>query len=86
MYSREEDSKYWEQHEEFQQELHTYLNNRNVEFGCAVRFSSGIDCVAVITTPNDEVILWVGLPPVSNYTIRETEQTHKYLKKIAKTA
>ena len=78
MYSCKEDSHYWEKHKELQNALYVYLDNNNTDITCAIRFSSGIDCVAVIATSNDEVIMWIGLPPVSNYSIRLTEHACKY--------
>ena len=30
---------------------------------------------------DDNVVLRIGLPPVSNYPVRETEHTRKYLRK-----
>ena len=65
----------------------SYLDRNSLEFACAVHFSSGIDCVAVIATSSGEVMMWIGLPPISNYPIRTTEHAGKYLlKKQTETA
>jgi hypothetical protein len=44
----------------------------------------GIDFVGVRI--DDYTVLRIGLPPVSNYPVRETEHTDKYLKKKALSA
>ena len=68
----------WKEHKELQQALQTYLSKHNLMLSGSVVYESGIDCVYVIVQDNPVFI--VGLPPVSNYPVRETEYTDKYLR------
>ena len=67
-----------------QSALWSYLSKKELSPTDKMRFEAGLDAVAVVI--NDEIVLIISLPPVSNYNIYETEHTHKYLKRIAKTA
>jgi hypothetical protein len=64
-------------HKEIQQALSGYLERNNLALTGQERFSWGIDCVGVFV--GELLILNIGLPPVSNYPVRETEHTRKYL-------
>ena len=64
---------------ELQEAIRDYTENRGLFLPEDARFSPGIDCVGVFI--KGRLVLSVGLPPVSNYEIRETEYTDKYLRK-----
>ena len=74
----------WKEHKELQQALHAHLSKRGVALSGDELYESGIDCVFV--TIQDNPVFIIGLPPVSNYPVDETEYTHRYFqvsKKIA---
>ena len=56
----------------------TYLYKNGLTMDNNAEYLPGIDhvCIRVDGKP----VLRVGLPPVSNYSIRETEYTNKYLR------
>ena len=68
----------WKDHKELQGALQAYLTEHDLTLPYNTRYESGIDCVAVIV--QDDPVLIIGLPPVSNYHVRETEHTDKYLR------
>ena len=68
----------WKEHREMQHALYTYLLECNLTLSDNVSFESGIDCVFVLV--DDDPVLIIGLPPVSNYTVRETAHTDKHLR------
>ena len=68
----------WKEHNEFQQALRIHLSNRGFTLNDDETYQSGIDCVGVFV--ENKLVLSVGLPPVSNYEIEETEHTSKYLR------
>ena len=58
-----------------------YINSNGLQLDSRARFGWGIDCVSVEV--DNHVVLWISLPPLSNYGIHETEYTDKYLRKTA---
>ena len=58
--------------------IHTYLKNNGLSLPDDVRYEYIIDGVYVLI--DDKPVLRVGLPPVSNYPVRETEHTNRYLR------
>ena len=71
----------WGKDVEFQKALCDYLSSKKMYFNGEMTFESIIDGVFVYVNGNeDEPVLIVGLPPVSNYEIEETEYTSKYLR------
>jgi len=68
----------WKEHEELQKAVHTYLSEHGLILNSAVVYESGIDCVYILI--QDNPVLIVGLPPVSNYDIEETEYTERFLR------
>ena len=67
----------WREHKELQQALQKYLAENDLTLDGSETYESGIDCVCVLI--NKKPIFYVGLPPVSNYPVEETEHTYKYL-------
>jgi len=61
------------------QAIHKYTDAIGLVLPRRAVFEWGIDCVGVFVDTN--LVLSVGLPPVSNYTVRETEHTRQYLHK-----
>lgn len=70
----------WKEHKEFQQALQAHLSKRGFLLNGNEVYTSGIDCVFVRV--QGETVFIVGLPPVSNYPVEETEYTVKYLRTI----
>ena len=68
----------WKDDKELQEALQAYLTERDLILPDDVEYESSIDCVLVMA--QDKPIFIIGLPPVSNYTVRETMHTAKYLK------
>ena len=68
----------WKEHEELQDALQAYLTEHDLILPDNTRYESGIDCVAVIV--QDDPVFIIGLPPPSNYKVKETEHTGKYLR------
>ena len=68
----------WKEHKELQEALQAYLAEHDLVLPDNTRYESGIDCVAVIV--QDVVIFWIGLPPPSEYEVKKTEHTDKYLR------
>jgi hypothetical protein len=66
------------------QAIANYLDINDLVLPDNARYAYVIDAVDLYI--DDVLVLWVGLPPVSNYPVRETEHTHKYLKKKALSA
>jgi hypothetical protein len=54
------------------------LLRHNMKLDADFRYSSSIDCVFVYVQDNPVFI--VGLPPPSNYRVRETEYTDRYMR------
>ena len=71
----------WANHKELQDALTAYLAKRGLILDGRETYASGIDCVFV--SIHDKPVFIIGLPPVSNYRVRETENTTKYLKQAA---
>ena len=65
-------------HKEIQNAIKVFLKKNNLALTGKERFSWGIDCVGVFA--DGLLVLNIGLPPVSNYPVSETEYTRKYLK------
>jgi len=76
----------WESNVQFQKALWDFLSIRNLSFDGKMRFESMIDAVCVHVNDNEvEPVLIIGLPPVSNYNVIETEHTSKYAILTSKT-
>jgi len=58
--------------------VNKYLIERGLTLPDNAKFGYMIDGVYVDV--NDNTVLTIGLPPVSNYPVRETEHTSKYLR------
>ena len=63
-----------------QKSLNDYLLKRGLVLSDEAEYDPVIDGVHIIIDGN--VVLRIGLPPVSNYPVRETEHTTKYLRKV----
>jgi len=63
---------------ELQQAIHNYARRHNLILDLNIEYKPVIDGVYLYVS--NHVVLRVGLPPVSNYNIRETEYTDKYLR------
>ena len=72
---------YWKEHKGVQAALNKYLTSKGLSLPDNVQYSTGIDFVAVMV--DDFEILDVCLPPVSNYNVRETKYTHRFLRATA---
>ena len=57
--------------------INSYLKNIGYEFTGSVSYSTIIDGVIVFDSGN--AVFVVGLPPVSNYFVRETKNAKEYL-------
>jgi hypothetical protein len=68
----------WKADKELQQAIQAYLKRHNLTIDPDFVCKTGIDCVFVCV--DDKRVLVVGLPPVSNYEIDETEYTDMYLR------
>jgi len=72
-------------HEDFskdknlQRSIQNYAEKHGLFLPDKILYVPGIDYVSVEIEGNPVFI--VGLPPVSNYSIRETEYTDKYMRK-----
>jgi hypothetical protein len=64
--------------------LNNYLNVSGRIYPDGVSLSWSLDCVCLFI--DDNLVITINLPPVSNYTISETKHTDKYLKKKALSA
>ena len=64
-------------HKEIQNAINVFLKKNNLALTGQERFSWGIDCVGVFA--DGLLVLNIGLPPISNYPVSETEHTRKYL-------
>ena len=60
-----------------QRAVRAYLSERNLMLSDDAEYEPVIDGVHILIDNN--IVLRIGLPPVSNYNVRETEHTHKYL-------
>ena len=67
-----------------QKAVYTYLHEHGLVLPETAKYEVIIDGVDIKIDNN--VVLEVNLPPVSNYTIDETEHTRKYLKPKAESA
>ena len=68
----------WEEYGEFQKALNDYLIKSNMRLDVDFTYKFGIDCVFVFA--EDKPVFIIGLPPPSNYRVRETEYTDKYMR------
>jgi hypothetical protein len=68
----------WRTHRELQQTLNAYLRAHGLALTEDARYVSGIDYVEIQI--GGIPVLWVGLPPVSDYSVHETEHTDRYLR------
>jgi hypothetical protein len=67
-----------EEDPELMKAVNEYLSANGLSLPDDVRFAYGIDCVIILKDKNH--LLRIGLPPVSNYPVEETEHTDKYLR------
>lgn len=70
----------WKEHKELQRALQAYLHEKNLILNGEEVYQSGIDCVGIFI--DNHIVLSIGLPPVSNYPVQETQYTDKYLRTI----
>ena len=63
--------------EKLQEAVCSYLSEHNMTLSSNAEYIAGIDCVQIRI--GDIPVLEVNLPPVSDYSIDETEYTRKYL-------
>ena len=68
----------YKSNDELQIAIQTYLSEHGLFLSENVKYEPVIDGVHVLI--NNDVVLRIGLPPVSNYPVRETEYTDKYLR------
>jgi hypothetical protein len=68
----------WKEDVEFQNALQKYLCEHSLTLPENAEYRSAIDGVFIYT--DKDMVLRVGLPPVSNYSVRETEYTDKYMR------
>ena len=68
----------YKQDKELQKAIQIYLSERGLVLSDDAVYVPGIDCVGVFIENN--LVLSIGLPPVSNYPVRETKYTDKYLR------
>ena len=54
-----------------------YIQDNGYCLDCRAEFQWGIDCVGVFV--DGDIVLNIDLPPMSNYTVSETEYTNRYL-------
>ena len=73
----------WKTHKELQHALRAHLSIRGFVLTGDETYSSGIDCVFVYIA--DDPVFIIGLPPVSDYPVKETKFTDRYFQ-VAKTA
>ena len=69
----------WKEHKELQEAVKNYLIEYDLGLEHQFEYDPIIDGVYVCVSGHP--VLLVGLPPVSNYSIDETEYTDKYLRK-----
>ena len=65
---------------ELQEAIKNYVTAHGLHLPSNVEYDVCIDGVDVCIEGHP--ILEIGLPPVSNYSIHETEHTDKYLRKV----
>ena len=58
--------------------VNDYLTSRGLVLPHNVRYGYMID--AAYVEVDDKTVLVIGLPPVSNFPVRETEYTNRYLR------
>ncbi|MCL2044759.1 MAG: hypothetical protein FWG88_00040 [Oscillospiraceae bacterium] len=58
--------------------IRMYISEHNLLLPDNAEYEYIIDGVWVLV--DDEIVLTIGLPPVSNYSVHETEHTNKYLR------
>ena len=64
---------------ELQQAIKNYLADHDLYLDPQAEYKPVIDGVYICVSGH--IVLMVGLPPVSNYSIDETEYTDKYMRK-----
>jgi hypothetical protein len=69
---------------ELQNAIHAYIAEHDLFLDESAEYIPIIDGVRVYV--DGCVVLQVGLPPVSNYRIRETEHTDKYMRQTREPA
>ena len=67
--------------EKLQKAVRDYLTNHNLVLGDNAEYKPIIDGVDIMVSGFP--VLMIGLPPVSNYSVRETKYTNKYLRQMA---
>ncbi|MCL2671975.1 MAG: hypothetical protein FWF10_08060 [Clostridiales bacterium] len=60
-----------------QKAVQEYISEKGYTLPEDTIFEAAIDAAAVVVA--DTVVLWVGLPPMSNYRVRETEHAKALL-------
>ena len=68
----------YKNNKDMQKAVRDYTSKHGLLLPSGVRYAPGIDCVGVFI--DDKPIFIIGLPPVSNYSIDETEYTNTYLR------
>ena len=68
----------WNEHKELQEALQAYLTKHDLILPNDAEYESSIDCVFVVV--QDDPVFIIGLPPPSNYNVKETEHTNKHLR------
>ena len=68
----------WKKHSGLQKALHGYLLEHGLTLTGYEVYSTGIDCVFVYV--EGDLVFIIGLPPVTDYDIEETEHTDKYFR------
>jgi hypothetical protein len=68
----------WKNHKELQAAVHEYVKRNNLHLARDAVYESSIDCVLVYVS--NHPVLVVGLPPVSQYPVEETEYTDIYMR------
>jgi len=64
--------------DDLQNAVNEFVEKRGLFLPDNVRYISGIDFAEARI--DDDPVFWIGLPPVSNYPVRETKHTYKYLR------
>jgi len=66
----------WKEHRELQHALQVYTAAHSIILTGNEEYESGIDCVIVYM--EDDPVFIIGLPPVSNYHVKETDHTNNH--------
>jgi len=69
---------------EIQQSISAYLSTHGITLDADAEYVPGVDYVEIRI--GNIPVLWIGLPPLSDYSVNETEYTDKYLRSKKQTA